>query len=143
MARTGLRFLAGADATELTGEEQAELLRGLEKAGSVATAARTSVLGAFTAGKEYAADAQYSARSWLIHQTGITKGTATAHTAWVRRAARHPEIHAAMAAEDLSESWARTLGTWTDKLPADKRDEADKLLADEARAGMNLRDLAR
>jgi hypothetical protein len=142
MVRTGLRFLAEADATELTGEEQAEILRGLERANSVATAARTSVLGAFTAGKGYAADADYSPRAWLIHQTGITRGASVSHTAWVKRAARHRHLYAAMGAEDLSESYARTLATWTDKLPADQRDEADQLLAGEAKAGLGLRDLA-
>jgi hypothetical protein len=143
MVRAGLAFVATADATELTAEEQAEILRGLERANSAVTAARTSVLGAFTAGKGYSADADYSPRAWLMHQTGITRGAAVSYTAWVKRAARHPEIYAAMTAQDLSESWARTLGTWTDKLPADKRDEADKLLAGEARAGLGLRDLAK
>ncbi|HEU5392050.1 MAG TPA: DUF222 domain-containing protein [Streptosporangiaceae bacterium] len=142
MARSGLRFLADVDATALTSEEQAEILRGLEKVNSVASAARTSVLGAFTAGKGYSAEADYSARSWLMHQTGITKGASVAHNAWVKRAARHPEFFAAMAAEDVSESYAQKLCTWTDKLPEDKRHEADKLLADEARTGMSLRDLA-
>src|SRR6266705_1028693 len=93
MVRAGLRFLAAADATELTAEEQAECLRGLEQANSVATAARTSVLGAFTAGKGYSADADYSPRAWLMHQTAITQGQSGAHTAWVKRAARHPEIY--------------------------------------------------
>ncbi|HEX5303014.1 MAG TPA: DUF222 domain-containing protein [Streptosporangiaceae bacterium] len=130
------------DATELTCEEQAESLRALERANSVAAAARTSVLGAFTAGKGYATDADHSARAWLMHQTGITRGASVFHTAWVKRAARHPEVYAAVAAEVLSESWARTLCTWTDKLPADQRDEADKILADEARGGAGLRDLA-
>src|SRR5690349_9255 len=109
MVRSGLRFLADADATELSSEAQAEILRDLEQANSVATAARTSVLGAFTVGKGYAADADYSARSWLMHQTGITQGASVFHTAWVKRAARHPEIYAAMAAEEISESYARTL----------------------------------
>ncbi|HET9971070.1 MAG TPA: DUF222 domain-containing protein [Streptosporangiaceae bacterium] len=142
MVRAGLRFLAEADATELSAEEQAEILRGLERANSVATAARTSVLGAFTAGKGYAADADYSTRSWLMHQTGITRGASGLHVSWVKRAARHPEIYSALAAEQVSESWARLLCSWTDKLPAGQRDEADKLLADEARAGAVLRDLA-
>src|ERR1051326_3157885 len=140
MVRAGLRFLAGADAAELTSEEQAEVLRGLERAHSVATAARTSVLGAFTAGQGYAADADYSARAWLMYQTGITRGASVFHTAWVKRAARHPRLSAALAAEEFSESYARTLATWTDKLPADKREEADEVLASEARAGAGLRD---
>jgi hypothetical protein len=53
MVRAGLAFIASADATELPAEEQAEILRGLERVSSVVTAARTCVLGAFTAGKGY------------------------------------------------------------------------------------------
>jgi 5-methylcytosine-specific restriction endonuclease McrA len=142
MVRAGLAFVAAADAAELSAEEQAETLRALERAHSVATAARTSMLGAFAAGKGYAADADYSPRAWLMHQTGITKGESVSYTAWVKRAARHPQLYAAMAAEQVSESYARTLCTWTDKLPADKRDDADSILADEAKAGLGLRDLA-
>ncbi|HET9973215.1 MAG TPA: DUF222 domain-containing protein, partial [Streptosporangiaceae bacterium] len=142
MVRAGLAFVAAADATGLSAGEQAEALRDLERANSVATAARTSVLGAFTAGQGYAADADYSARSWLMHQTGITRGASVFHTAWVKRAARHPRLYAALAAEEVSESYARMLGTWTGKLPADQRDEADEILAREAAAGMGLRDLA-
>ncbi|HEY2263159.1 MAG TPA: hypothetical protein VGI96_11090 [Streptosporangiaceae bacterium] len=82
MVRAGLAFAAAADATELTTDEQAETLRALERANSAVTAARISVLGAFTAGKGYAADADYSPRAWLMHQTGITRGAAVAYTAW-------------------------------------------------------------
>jgi hypothetical protein len=143
MVRAGLAFVAAADATELTTEEQAECLRRMERANSALTAARTSVLGVFTAGRGYSADADYSPRAWLMHQTGIAKGAAVGYTAWVKRAERHPEMFAAMASEEpLSESYARTMATWTDKLPAGQRHEADKILADEARAGLGLRDLA-
>jgi hypothetical protein len=143
IVRAGLAFVAAADATGLSAEEQAQCLRGMEQANSVLTAARTSVLGVFTAGKGYAADADYSPRAWLMHKTGVTKGAAVSGTMWVKRAARHPEIFAALVTGEMSESYARTLCTWTDKLPADKRDEADKLLAREAAAGMGLRDLAK
>ncbi|HEU5386991.1 MAG TPA: DUF222 domain-containing protein [Streptosporangiaceae bacterium] len=142
MVRAGLAFVAGADATELTSEEQAETLRNLERANSVASAARTCVLRAFTAGQGYSADADYSPLAWLMHQTGVTAGAAGSYTAWVKRAARHPEVFAAKASGEVSESYARKLCTWTDKLPDDHRHEADKLLADEARDGMALRDLA-
>jgi hypothetical protein len=37
-----------------------------------------SVLGAFTSGQGYSADADYSPRAWLIHKTGVTKGAAVA-----------------------------------------------------------------
>ena len=48
MAHAGLRFLADADATEMAAEEQAGCLWGLERVTSVTTAARSSLLGAFT-----------------------------------------------------------------------------------------------
>ena len=66
MVRAGLDYLAAADATAMPAEEQARCLRGLEQANSVATAARTCILGAYTAGRGYAADADYSPRAWLI-----------------------------------------------------------------------------
>ena len=56
------------------------------------TAARASILAAFTAGQGYSADADYSPRAWLINRTRITKGAAVGYTAWVRRAAAHPEV---------------------------------------------------
>ena len=142
MVRAGLRFLAAADATEMAAETQAECLQMLEQANAISTAARTSILGAFTAGQGYSADADYSPRAWLINRTQITKGAAVAHTAWVRRAAAHPQIAQALAAGEMSESFARTLCQWTDKLPADCRDAADEILLGAAGAGMDLRDLA-
>ena len=73
MVRAGLDYIATADATAMAAEEQARCLRGLEQASSVLTAARTSVLGGFTAGQGYAADADYSARAWLITRPGSPK----------------------------------------------------------------------
>jgi hypothetical protein len=78
----------------------------------------------------------------MIHKTGITKGAAVGYTAWARRAQAHPEIAAALAAGQLSESFGRTIGTWTDKLPEDCRQAADEILLTAAAAGMGLRDLA-
>ncbi len=92
MVRAGLRFLAAADATQMPMQTQAECLQMLEQADAISTAARASVLSAFTTGQGYSADADYSARAWLINRTRITKGAAVAHTAWVRRAAAHPLI---------------------------------------------------
>ncbi len=77
IARAALGYLAAADAARLAAEEQADCLRELERTDAVATAARASFLGAFTVGKGYAADADYSAQAWLMHQTGITRGAAS------------------------------------------------------------------
>src|SRR5271165_7531625 len=119
MLKAALGYLAAADATAMAAETQAQCLQALERANSVATAARSSILGAFTSGQGYIADADYSPRAWLIHKTRITKGAAVAYTAWVRRAAAHPEVAAVLAAGEMTESVARTICTWTERLPED------------------------
>ena len=69
----------------------------------MATAARAWFLAAFTAGQGHAGDGDYSAVSWLIHRTGITRGAAVGHTAWAKRTATHPRVLAALAAGQVSE----------------------------------------
>jgi hypothetical protein len=142
MLTSAMSYLAAADPAQMSTQAQAQCLAGLERADATGTAARASVLGAFTAGHGHTEDADYSPRSWLIHKTRVTKGTATGHTAWVRRARAHPRITAAMAAGEITESYARTLCGWTDKLPGDCRDTADAILTAAAARGMDLRDLA-
>jgi hypothetical protein len=143
VARAALGYLAAADATGLTPDEQAGCLRRLERLTSVTTAARASVLGAFTFGKGYSADADYSPRAWLIHKTGITRGAAVSYTAWAKRAAAHPRVFEVLAGDGaVSESFARTICLWTDKLPAASRDVADGILIGGALSGLALPDLA-
>ena len=142
MARAALGYLAAADATQLAAETQAECLRTLERTDAIATAARASFLSAFTVGKGYSADADYSARSWLMHRTGITRGAAASHTAWARRAGTHPAVVAALAAGELSESYGRVICQWTDRLPEKFREESDELLVKAAAAGLGLADLS-
>jgi hypothetical protein len=143
VARAALGYLAAADATGLTSDEQAGCLRRLERLTSVATAARASVLGAFTVGRGHSADADYSPRAWLIHKTGITRGAAVSYTAWARRAAAHPRAFEVLAGDgEVSESFARTICLWTDKLPAASRDAADAILIGGAVSGLALQDLA-
>src|ERR1700730_16878566 len=142
MLKSAMGYLATADATAMAAETQAQCLQALEQVKSVGTAARTAILAAFTSGQGYSADADYSPRAWLIHRTRITSGAAAAHTAWVRRAAEHPQIAAALAAGEISESYARTICLWTGKLPRDSRPAADEILAGAARSGVDLADLA-
>ena len=142
MALAALGYLAAADATQVPAGTQAEALRGLERADAITTAARASFLSAFTAGQGYSDDADYSPRAWLMHQTGITRGAAASHTAWANRAATHPRVLTALATENLSESYGRTICQWTDKLPEKFREESDELLIAAAAAGLGLRDLA-
>ncbi|HBW20840.1 MAG TPA: hypothetical protein DEH11_18440, partial [Actinobacteria bacterium] len=59
----GLGWLAAVDATGLTADEQAGCLQALERAESRLTAARASVLAAFTATRAFEADGQGGPRS--------------------------------------------------------------------------------
>jgi hypothetical protein len=142
MVRAGLRFLATADATQMAAAERAACLRGLEKADAVATAARISMLGVFNAGQDYVDDGDYSARSWLEHRTQVTRGAAADHAGWVRRAAEHPAVQAALAGEAVSKSYAREICRWTGSMPAGARAAADEILLGAAAAGLELAGLA-
>ena len=142
MARAALGYLAAVDATQLAAETQAECLRTLERTDAISTAVRASFLSAFTVGKGYSADADYSARTWLMHRTGITRGAAASHTAWAKRASTHPQIVAALAREEISESYGRAICQWTDRLPEKFREESDELLVEAAAAGLGLADLS-
>jgi hypothetical protein len=150
MLRAAMGYLAAADATAMAAETQAQCLRALERLHAIETAARASVLGALASGQSRAASGQsragaagFSPRAWLIRETGITTGAATGHAAWVRRAAAHPQVAEALAEGHLlSESVARAICGWTDKLPEDCRLAADAILIVAVKTGANLDDLA-
>ena len=143
MLQSAMGYLAAADATAMAAETQARCLRVLEQVSSVGTAARTSILAAFTSGQGYSADADYSPRAWLIHQTRITKGAAVGYTAWVRRAAAHPGGRGRRwPPGTIPESVARTICGWTDKLPPDCQEDADAILLGAAAGGADVADLA-
>src|SRR5215468_2515005 len=137
-----LAFLATTDPTALTIAEQADCLRGLQRAESVRIAAQAAILEAFSAGCGHQADGHGTARSWLRWQTRITGSAASAAMAWTRRLAAHPRVRDALAAGAVSESWARQICDWSDLLPASARDAADAILLAAAAAGATLLDLA-
>src|SRR6266516_4249125 len=142
MVRAGLGYLAAADAAQLPAAAQARVLRERERHDAVAAAARAGFLAAFTAGQGHAGDGDYSAVSWLIHRTGITRGAAVGHSAWAKRTATHPRVLAALAAGTVSESVARVICLWTDKLPQEHRDQGDEQLLAAFAGGLGLGDLA-
>jgi hypothetical protein len=143
MYLTSLRYLAAADPTALAAAAQAECLQTFEQGDAILTAARARILAAFTAGQGYSEDADYSGTSWLIHRTKVTKGAARGHLGWARRAVDHPQVLAALAEGTvLSESMARLICGWTDKLPTDCREAADEILIAAAQRGGRREDLA-
>ncbi|MGA2827158.1 MAG: hypothetical protein ABSF03_13680, partial [Streptosporangiaceae bacterium] len=93
--------------------------------------------GEGTAQDGYQADGQFGAKSWLRAVTKITKGAA----GWARRLAAHPVIAGALAAGQISASWARQICDWTGQLPEDLRADADQILLAAALGGADLHDL--
>ena len=142
MLDRALDHLTAADAASLPSSVQAAVLRGLEQAAGKQVAARSRVLAAFAGQAAYETDGQRTARAWLAWQTRITTGAAAGAVGWARRLAYHPVIAHALAAGDLSESWARQVCAWTDRLPPARQDTADEILAAAARAGADLPGLA-
>ena len=142
MAHAGLAYLASADMASLPAAAQAECLRGLERAESLHTAARAGALAAFISSGGCQDDGQGTARAWLRWQTRITNGAAAGAVGWARRLAAHPAVGEALAAGEISASWAREICSWTAKLPEGKQADADQILLAAAAGGAELADLA-
>src|SRR5450755_4105681 len=141
MVRAGLGYLTACDAAELGTAVQAEALIGLEQAEAQHTVARARMLAAFTGQQGHQADGQYGPAAWLRAFTRITNSAATGAVKWARRLAAHPVIAAALAAGQLSVSWAKMICDATDQLPQDRQADADAILLAAARGGAGLADL--
>ena len=76
MLKSALAYLATADPTQVPAAIQAQCLIVLEQADAMSTAARARYLAAFTAAQGYREDGDYSARSWLMNHTRVTKAAA-------------------------------------------------------------------
>src|SRR5215470_15697533 len=142
MLDRALDALTNADVGSLPTPAQAQALRALERAEAKHTAARAHMLAAFTAQDGYEDDGQGSAAMWLRWQARVTKAAAVGAVGWMRRLAAHPVIAAALAEGELSASWARAVCGWSDRLPAEMREDADRILAAAAAGGAELADLA-
>ncbi len=137
-----LDHLATVDWASLGTAAHGEMLTCLQRAQAKLTAVNAAVLSAFTAQSGYEPDGHRSARAWLVNRNKMSKGAAGAAVGWDRRLRRHGKIAAAMTAGAITDSWAKDIAAWTDRLPAEKRDEADAILLDAAAQGLPLEDLA-
>jgi hypothetical protein len=142
MLDASLDHLAATDWASLATAAHAEMLTQLQRAQAKLTAVSAAVLAAFTAQGGYEPDGHRSARAWLVNRNGMSKAAAGGAVGWEKRLRRHAKIAAVMAAGDITESRAKDIAGWTDKLPADKRDQADEILLDAAAQGLSLQDLA-
>jgi hypothetical protein len=140
--RAGLDWLASADAAGLSGDQRADCLRALAAAEAVQLAATSKIVSAFDAAEDYAADGQGGPRAWLAWQARMTRPAAGAAVAWARRLAARRRVAQALAAGQLSVSYARRLCDWIDELPDDAREAAEDILVQAAADSADLSELA-
>src|SRR5882724_3697746 len=138
----GLAYLNGLHAASLPGGELADSLRALEGIRSAHLAAQCGFLAAFTAQAVHEDDGHGAPGAWLRWQTRVTPKAASRAVHWMKTLTAHPVIHAALTAQDLTESWAQRVCAWSDLLPEGQRQDADLILAAAARGGADLADLA-
>ncbi len=72
----------------------------------------------------------------------MSKQAARASVRQMRQLGSRPLLGTALAGGGITDSLAFTIADWTRKLPADMRDETDRILLDAAAAGASLDDLA-
>jgi hypothetical protein len=141
MMQTALNYLSEADLGELGTAGQAEALTELAKITARTSAVQAAALAVFdAAGGPEEAGCQGVA-SWLARQTQVTKGAARGAAKWSRSLAAHPAVASALAAGEVSESFARQVIDWTGKLPDHMRDGSDKILLEAAARGCGIREL--
>src|SRR5215472_17169812 len=124
-----LDYLNGPDGAAAL--EAAALGGVLESMGTISAkfaAARSAVLARFDAERGHDADGYGSSRAWLAARGRVTARAAGAQVRLMRQLDAHPVLAAALARNDISESWAGQVADWTGKLPEDWRDDVDQIL---------------
>jgi hypothetical protein len=142
MADAAMDYLNSAALTSLDGAVCGDLLIALGEVQSKLTAAHAGLLRRFDTADAHDADGYGSSSAWLAAKGKMTRAAARAAVRRMRQSSRRPRIHDAQASGAISESWATAIADWTRKLPADMRDETDRILLDAATAGASLDDLA-
>jgi hypothetical protein len=141
LAEAAMDYLNAPGAAAL---EAAALGGVLEAMGAISAkfaAARSAILARFDAERAHDTDGYGSSRNWLAAKGRVTPKAAGAQVRLMPQLTAHPVLAAALARNDISESWAAQLADWTRKLPEDWRRDIDQILVDAAAAGAELLDL--
>ncbi|MGH3209760.1 MAG: DUF222 domain-containing protein [Trebonia sp.] len=142
VARAALDYLNSGCVADLDGPACGELLIGLGEIQAKLTAAHALSLRRFDAAGAHDTDGYGSSSAWLAAKAGMSKGAARASVRQMRQLGGRPLLGTALAAGGITDSLAFTIADWTRKLPADMRDETDRILLEAAAAGASLDDLA-
>jgi hypothetical protein len=140
MLHASLDHLTGSvDWPALGAAAQREALRSLQAAQSKWVVAHGEALGALDACGGYSIEGHPTVRAWLRHSGRMTKKAAS--DLWRSGACllkSHGLLRDALAAGEISESWARQFAQWNDRLPDEETAKADQILLDAARDGLPL-----
>ena len=142
MARDAVDYLNTPDAADLDGAACGEALVALGEIQAKLAAAQTEFLRRFDAADAHDADGYGSSSKWLAAKTRISRKDAKAAVRDMRRLAARPLLRDAVAAGEISRSWADAIADWTKKLPEDMLQDTDKILLQAAAAGADQDDLA-
>src|SRR5262249_16429219 len=96
----------------------------------------------FDAADGHDGDGYGTTAGWLAAMTQLTTRDARGAVRQMRLLSRHRHLADAMAAGDLSASWARQITQWTGQLPGGLRPGTDQTRAGAAAGGASLHDLA-
>jgi len=141
MANATMDYLNSPEAADLDPAACGSVLRSLAEVQAKFTAAHASVLARFDAADAHDADGYGTSVSWLDAMANMTRPDAKAEVRQMRLLRAHPVLADALAAGDISKSWALAIAEWTKKLPAELRAETIKILVEAARAGASRDDL--
>jgi hypothetical protein len=142
MMGAALDYLNGPAGEQVQAAALGEVLQALGGIDAKHTAARMWFLSRFDAGGCHDSDGYPTTASWLAGRTKVVLARARAEVRQARAmTGTHPRLAAAMAAGELSPSWAAGIAAWTEKLPAEIRAETDRILTEAAAAGADYDDL--
>ncbi|HEY0937012.1 MAG TPA: DUF222 domain-containing protein [Trebonia sp.] len=141
-AGAGLAYLNSPAASDLDAASIGAVLTALGDLQSRLAAAHAAFLRRFDAANAHDADGYASSSAWLAARGRMTRRDARAAVRQMRQFTERPELHGAVAAGDISQSWADAVARWTRKLPEGMRAETDKILLEAAACGASLPDLA-
>jgi Domain of unknown function (DUF222)/HNH endonuclease len=135
-------YLNSPAAAELDAAACGEALVALGGIQAKLAAAYAEFLRRFDAADAHNADGYGSSSAWLAAKAQLTRKDARAAVRRMRQLGDRKHLAEALAAGDITGSWAAAIAEWTRKLPADMRDETDRILLDAAAGGASLDDLA-
>jgi hypothetical protein len=135
-------FLNSPAAAEVDGAACGEALIALGGIQAKLAAAYAGFLRRFDAADAHNADGYGSSSAWLTAKAQLTKRDARAAVRQMRQFAERKHLAKALATGGITDSWAAAIADWTRKLPADMREETDRILLEAAAAGASLDDLA-